>query len=168
MAEIQSRVESLQQNVQQLKDALNQTPGGASGSAANAGATGATGAPGAAGATGATGATGTAGAAGVAGTSAPSFGLLSQLWSSFTASALGILTAILAIGGLLVAWLLRRAGSRRELDEVEGDDTPEALNPRARSALDEKLQGIDLNLDSPNTAAKREPSISQSGTHSKV
>lgn len=86
---------------------------------------------------------------------------LGQLWSSFTSSALGILTAILAIGGLLVAWLLRRAGARREADEVEGSDAPDALNPLTRSALDQKLQGIDLNLEPTSAAEKKEPSIAQ-------
>ena len=186
LAEIQSRVENLQQNVQQLKDALNQSPGAAAGSAAIAGATGASGAPGTPGAAGTPGTPGAAGTPGTPGTpgasgaasatgatgtaaaGAPSFGLLSQFWSTFTSSAVGILTAVLAIGGLLVAWLLRRAGARRELDQVEGDDTPEALNPKARSALDEKLQGIDLNLDSPHNTVKKEPSISKPGTDFKV
>jgi hypothetical protein len=62
----------------------------------------------------------------------------------------------LAIGGLLVAWMLRRASARRE---AEGDDLPEPLNPLARTALDQKLQGIDLNLDSTNATAKIEPSL---------
>jgi hypothetical protein len=90
------------------------------------------------------------------------------LWSSFTSSALGVLTAILAIGGLLVAWLLRRASARREVDEVEGDDVPEALNPLTRTALDQKLQGIDLNLDSTIATDKKEPSIVQPNVSSKA
>jgi hypothetical protein len=67
----------------------------------------------------------------------------------------------LAIGGLLVAWLLRRAGARREVDEVEGDELPEPLNPLTRTALDQKLQGIDLNLDQTTAGEKKEPSIVQ-------
>jgi pilus assembly protein FimV len=235
IAEIQSRVDSLQENVKQLKDALSQTPTGAAASSTNAtgsasavgipGATGATGASsagaagstgtagatgtagvtgtagatGAAGTAGATGTAGTAGATGTAGTSGAAVtpgatgntgsagvagassasstaagttsangtsantvtGALSQLWSSFTSSALGVTTAILAIGGLLVAWLLRRAGARREVDEVEGDELPEPLNPLTRTALDQKLQGIDLNLDQTTAAEKKEPSIVQ-------
>ena len=86
---------------------------------------------------------------------------LGQLWASFTTSALGVITAILAIGGLLVAWFLRRAGARREVDEVEGDDVPEALNPLTRTALDQKLQGIDLNLDLASHTEKKEPTIAQ-------
>jgi pilus assembly protein FimV len=88
-------------------------------------------------------------------------GALSQLWSSFTASSLGVITAILAIGGLLVAWLLRRAGARREANEVESDEASAAVNPLTRTALDQKLQGIDLNLDLTGSAEKKEPSISQ-------
>ena len=128
--------------------------------------------------TGNVGATGNAGSAGVAGASSASptaagtpsansapaktvTSALSQLWSSFTSSALGVLTAVLAIGGLLVAWLLRRAGARREVDEAEGDDVPEALSPALRTALDQKLQGIDLNLDPTSATDKKEPSIAQ-------
>lgn len=224
LAEIQSRVDSLQQNVQQLKNALNQASGsapgtsaglgpagspgsvsaagaaGTSGAAGAAGALGAVGATGASGATvgagtpGAVGATGSAGAIGTLGTpgAASSTGTtgtagasagagsttavasqnpqstLTQLWSKFSTSAVGILTAILAIGGLLVAWLLRRASARRELDEVEGDDTPAPLNPSARAVLDQKLQGIDLNLDMTSSAVKKEPSIVQPNSGPKV
>jgi hypothetical protein len=80
----------------------------------------------------------------------------------------GILTVILALGGLLVAWLLRRASTRRELDQVEGDDSPAPLDSSARAALDQKLQGIDLNLDMSSSAAKREPTIIQSSSIPKV
>jgi hypothetical protein len=93
---------------------------------------------------------------------------LTQLWSKFTTSAVGILTVILAFGGLLVAWLLRRASARRELDQLEGDDSPAPLDPSARAALDKKLQGIDLNLDMANAAEKKEPSIVQPNSGVKV
>ena len=58
-----------------------------------------------------------------------------------------------------MAWLLRRTGARRDVDEVEGDEVPEALNPLTRTALDQKLQGIDLNLDLTSPTEKKEPSI---------
>ena len=225
-------MDSLQQNVQQLKNALSQTPSagagpagsvgtpGAAGSAGTPGAAGSAGTPGAAGSAGAAGATGATGATGAAGNSASpsaagatgSAGIagapgasgapgsagtagagapvapgssssggsttaatsqnaqstLTQLWSKFSTSAVGLLTAILAIGGLLVAWLLRRASARRELDQVEGDDSPAPLNPSARAALDQKLQGIDLNLDMTSSAVKKEPSIIQPNSGSKV
>jgi len=93
---------------------------------------------------------------------------LTQLWTKFSTSAVGILTAVLALGGLLVAWLLRRASSRRELDELEGDDSPEPINPAARAALDQKLQGIDLNLNMAGTSAKIEPAIVQPSTSPKI
>ena len=199
LAEIQSRVDSLQQNVQQLKNALNQAAistvgasggvgaAGATGAAGAAGATGSTGAAGVAGSAGATGATGVAGSVGATGagaangatgsagavsttgaTSPNAQSTLTQLWSKFSTSAVGILTVILALGGLLVAWLLRRASTRRELDQVEGDDSPAPLDPSARAALDQKLQGIDLNLDMSSSAAKREPTIIQSSSSPKV
>jgi pilus assembly protein FimV len=252
IAEIQSRVESLQQNIKQLKDTLSQpgsapqtgTPGatgsagaagaaaGATGSTSAAGATGAagptgstsaagatgtggatgstsatgaTGAAGPTGSTGAAGATGVAGSAGVtgapgsvgtsgsagaagqagvagaqagaavaAGTAAPTTttttgsaatggfqATASKLWAGLTGSALGMLTAFLALGGLLVAWLLRRASARREQDENESDDAPRPLNPEAVTAFDEKLKGLDLNLDASATPAKVEPSLAK-------
>jgi len=223
IAEIQSRVDSLQQNVQQLKNALNQTassnPGaGAAGTPGAAGTAGAVGTPGATGTTGTSGtpgalgtpgtsgsagslgaggvagATGTAGATGSSdvngaasaagsatapGPSAPTSGaaptagsasqtaqsMLTQFWSKFSTSPVGILTAVLAIGGLLVALMLRRASARRE---AEGDDLPEPLNPLTRTALDQKLQGIDLNLDSTNATAKIEPSLAASSSSPKI
>ena len=232
IAEIQSRVDSLQQNIKQLKDTLSQ-PGsapqtGAPGATGAAGATGAVGATGAAGATGSTGApgatsgatsgatagatsgaTGTAGStgvlgapgsagtpgsagvagqAGVAGTQAGAVAgaavaagntapttttttesagtggfqaTVGKLWAGLTGSALGMLTAFLALGGLLVAWLLRRASARREQDENESDDAPRPLNPEAVNAFDQKLKGLDLNLDASATPAKVEPSLAK-------
>jgi len=74
----------------------------------------------------------------------------------------------LALGGLLMAWLLRGASARREQDEAKGDDVPEPLNPLARTALDKKLQGIDLNLDLNSAAAKIEPSLAASSPSPKV
>jgi pilus assembly protein FimV len=234
LAEIQSRVDSLQQNVAQLKDALSQAPSGAAGTTSGAaavaatgstgaagamgatgvsgaagsvgvtgaaGAVGSTGAPGSSGAQGSTGApgssgaTGSTGAAGSSGSTSPANAnaavsssagtasanaaavstpnqntqsTLAQLWSKFSTSAVGILTAVLALGGVLVAWLLRRAGARREVDEAEGDDSPQPLNPLARTALDQKLQGIDLNLDSTSVTAKKEPSIVPSNSSPKA
>ena len=240
IAEIQSRVDSLQQNIKQLKDTLSQpgnapqtgAPGatgtaGATGATGTAGATGSAGATGTAGATGSTGAAGaTAGATGVAGstgavgltgtagaTGAPgsvgtsgSAGVAAQagvagaqagvagaqagaagatgnaapttattesaatggfqatagkLWAGLTGSALGMLTAFLALGGLLVAWLLRRASARREQDENESDDAPRPLSPEAVTAFDQKLKGLDLNLDASATPAKVEPSLAK-------
>ena len=228
IAEIQSRVDSLQQNIKQLKDTLSQpgnapqtgAPGatgtaGATGATGTAGATGSTGAAGAtagatgvAGSTGAVGLTGTAGAtgapgsvgtsgsagvaaqagvagaqAGVAGAQAGAAGATGnaapttattesaatggfqatagKLWAGLTGSALGMLTAFLALGGLLVAWLLRRASARREQDENESDDAPRPLSPEAVTAFDQKLKGLDLNLDASATPAKVEPSLAK-------
>jgi pilus assembly protein FimV len=144
-------------------------PGAAStaGTAGSTGAAGAAGAPSAAGSVGATGATGASGAAGVtsgvgaatAATNTSAQGTLAQLWSKFSTSAVGVLTASLALGGLLVAWLLRRASARRELDEVEGEEVHSPLDPTAKAALDQKLKEIDLDLSMTGTTTKTEPSI---------
>lgn len=79
-----------------------------------------------------------------------------------------MLTAVLALGGLLAAWLLRRTGARREVDEVEGDEVSEPFNPLTRTALDQKLQGIDLNLDETKATDKKEPSITPSNVSPKA
>ena len=84
-----------------------------------------------------------------------------KLWAGLTGSALGMLTAFLALGGLLVAWLLRRASARREQDENESDDAPRPLSPEAVTAFDQKLKGLDLNLDASATPAKVEPSLAK-------
>jgi pilus assembly protein FimV len=154
IAEIQSRVDSLQQNVQQLKDALNQAQNGALGSSTTTALT-----PRLEDSTGS--ARAVSGASAAAGAHSTVIGALGQLWSSLTSSVLGIITAILAIGGLLVAWLLRRAGARREVDEAEGHDVEQVLDPLTRTTLDQKLQGVDLNLDQTTLTEKKEPSMAQ-------
>ena len=196
LAEIQSRVDALQQNVKQLKEALGQQAegaagaAGASGSQGAAGAQGATGAAGSAGNAGATGAAGAAGAAGVPGAtgsaaagssgSAATGGAIkaaagsgaAALGGSDAASKLDSITSVLAnnilfvIAGVLalcafvIAWMMRRAGMRRD-DENEDIDAPSDPGPAATAAFEHKMQSIDLNLgDAPavpkpeNTAPK--------------
>ncbi|PHY05113.1 MAG: hypothetical protein CK528_13530 [Alcaligenaceae bacterium] len=208
IAEIQSRVESLQQNIKQLKDTLSQlgsapqtgapaasgSTGATAGATGVAGSTGAVGLTGSAGVTGAPGSVGTSGSAGVAGQagvsgaqagsvagatvaagneasttkatteSAATGGFQAtagKLWAGLTGSALGMLTAFLALGGLSVAWLLRRASARREQDENVSDDAPRPLNQEAVTAFDQKLKGLDLNLDASATPAKVESSLAK-------
>jgi pilus assembly protein FimV len=203
LREMQSRVETLQKNVEELKDALQRSqaaagsarsasalgdPGapGASGSAGvsgSAGTAGTTGAPGATGATGTSGTTGAVGATSAAGTpgsvgSAGSAGpagptgstgasgavsspQVAQAQNTEAAAArevktglakvkqyasdhvLGLVLGISALLALLIAFLLKRAGSNARKDE--SDQVPNNP-PSLASDFDQKLQSIDLNL----------------------
>ena len=131
-----ARVESLQQNVQQLRDALKQTPTTArvdglqqnvdqlkeamNQSAAKANAAAEEGAG----------------------------GMLSKVWAVVSNHVQAILIGVLAIGGLLVAWLLIRTGARRG----KGRASKEA----AKADVDQQLKDIDLNL-SAGAAGKAKP-----------
>ena len=200
LREMQSRVETLQKNVEELKDALQRSqaaagsarsasalgdPGapGASGSAGvsgSAGTAGTTGAPGATGATGTSGTTGAVGATSAAGTpgsvgSAGSAGPTGSTGASGAVSSpqvaqaqgteaaaarevktglakvkqyasdhvLGLVLGISALLALLIAFLLKRAGSNARKDE--SDQVPNSP-PGLASDFDQKLQSIDLNL----------------------
>lgn len=173
LREMRARVEALQKNVEDLKDALNKSqtsasvsagqsglsgsaaagvpgaPGaaGATGAPGASGAPGAPGAPGAAGSQGATGAIGTTGAAGTSGTDAKA---ANEVKSSFTKlkeyasdHVLGFVLGISALLALLIAFLLRRAG-RQEQTDAQESSLPN--DPKLASAFDQKLQSIDLNL----------------------
>ena len=64
---------------------------------------------------------------------------------------LAVVTAVLAIVVLIVAWLLRRAGARRA-DEDEASYGEPAFDS---AALNRKLEGISLDLDQPPTDTPR-------------
>lgn len=194
LREMQSRVESLQKNVEELKDALQKSQAaaatagsssasaasGASGSTDVSGTAGTTGAPAATGAMGAVGATGSTGAAGTessANTSSASIAIgasgtagasgvvsspqVAQAQNTEAAAArevktglakvkqyasdhvLGLVLGISALLALLIAFLLKRAGSNARKDE--SDQVPNNP-PGLASDFDQKLQSIDLNL----------------------
>ena len=63
-----------------------------------------------------------------------------------------VVTAVLALIVLIVAWLLRRAGARRADENEEYDDDSYDAEPVLDAALlSRKLDGIDLDLDKPPT-----------------
>jgi len=64
-----------------------------------------------------------------------------------------VVTAVLALLVLVVAWLLRRAGARRaDEDEASYGYGEPALDT---AALNRKLDGINLDLDQPPTDEPR-------------
>ena len=187
LAEIQSRVDALQENVKQLKEALGNQVEGAAGPSGAQGAQGAQGAAGAAGSAGRAGSTGAAGVAGAAGApgapasatatgssgsaasgSGSNAGSGSGAASSATASGLStatarldsvtsvlannilfVITGVLALCAFVIAWMMRRAGTRRD-DENEDIDAASDPGPAATAAFEHKMQSIDLNLgDAP-------------------
>ncbi|NNH19070.1 hypothetical protein HLB01_08480, partial [Bordetella trematum] len=80
-----------------------------------------------------------------------------------------IVTGILALLVLIIAFALRRAGQRRGDDTENSDDTDEPEDtddgddpPRAGPALDEaalarRLESINLDLDAPSSDTARRP-----------
>ena len=196
LAEIQSRVDALQENVKQLKEALGNPVEGAAGVPGAAGAPGAPGAPGAAGSAGrpgaagaaaatgvagsagAAGSTGTAGAAGAAGSSASgatgasgsgsgssvadsgifaATAKLDSVTSVLADNILIVMTGVLALCAFVIAWMMRRAGSRRD-DENEDIDAASDPGPAATAAFAHKMQSIDLNLgDAPEVPKPADP-----------
>ena len=114
-----ARVDSLQQNVQQLKEAMNQSTATTVTTAQAAANDGGAG------------------------------GILNKVWAVVSNQVQAILIGVLAIGGLMVAWLLIRTGVRR--------GKVRAGNEAAKDDLDEKLKGIDLNLSADAAAGKAKP-----------
>ncbi len=87
----------------------------------------------------------------------------SNVWndlSDFLAkNILATLTALIALSALVIAWMLRRAGVRRD-DDVDDLDTVMQVNPAIQSAFDKKLQSISLDLDDDTAPInKTEPLI---------
>jgi len=64
-----------------------------------------------------------------------------------------IVTAVLALIAFAIAWLLRRAGARREDDDEETYAYNEPVLDTA--ALNRKLDSINLDLDEPPTDEPR-------------
>ena len=191
LAEIQSRVDALQQNVQQLKEALGNPVEGAPGAAGASGAQGAAGPAGAAGVAGSTGAAGAAGTAGAQGAqgsasaagssdgaasssgtkpaagsgvaSGATTGLsgatagLDRVTSMLADNILIVMTGVLALCAFVIAWMMRRAGSRRD-DENEDIDAASDPGPEATAAFEKKMHSIDLDLgDMPGVSRPEIP-----------
>jgi pilus assembly protein FimV len=180
LREMQSRIEALQKNVEDLKDALQKSqaatgssgitgPVGASGSSGSVGATGTPGSPGASGVPGISGTAGTSAAPGTLKTEGSSANGaktnpetvaarevktgMDKLKQYASDHVLGVVLGISALLALIIAFLLKRAGRQARNDDL--DQVPHA-NASVASDFDQKLQSIDLNLsadDKPSNTA---------------
>ncbi len=164
--ELQSRIQALQKNVQQLKESISDE---SSSSSSSVGATGA-----------ASNATTTAAAQSVtpktsdpkqdasampAATKDEVSGVtaaINDLSALLAKNILITLTAVIALCALVIAWILRRAGARRD-EQTDDHDSGMPLSPAAQSAFDQKLHSISLDLDSdPAPLKKTDPSVHHS------
>jgi len=197
LREMQAQVESLQKNVEELKEALQKSQS-ASGTVRTTGSKGATGASGSTGSTGATGSTSSVGSVepsgpattpgtSVAPGSSLALGASSQSDSaaSSTISALkdtgvaaaaevktgiakvkqlasdhvlGFVLGLSALLALIIAFLLKSAGTKANADERDPEAAP---SPAMASDFDQKLQSIDLNLSNDD---KPTPSVGSTKT----
>lgn len=88
--------------------------------------------------------------------SAPAGGSQSATGSWWSDNLLVLITGILAILALIVAWVMRRARGepRDEYDDTPYDDdaggsAPNGGDPAMREQFNRRLESIDLNLESP-------------------
>ena len=165
IAEHQARVGELQQNIQQMKDALGQGSGTAAASPSSSAST-----------PGASNALNTQSASPTGATSAAAVGSGTNTVSSQPAqppsqssatesgqkegavaihwlkdNLLAVVTALLAFVAFLIGLRMRSHSSRRD-DESDDPDAAEQMSPAAKSAFEKKLQAIDLNLDSADAS----------------
>jgi pilus assembly protein FimV len=78
--------------------------------------------------------------------SAPAANILERLTSMLAENILAVLTAVLALSALVIAWMLRRAGERRD-EESDDLDSQSSMPPALQSDFDKKLNAISLSLD---------------------
>lgn len=148
--ELQSRIKTLQQNVNQLKESIgdvtppvgeqgvNASSKAAESAALNTGSSALQGASVAAVSQTPKDATPTDPVA------APS--VVDSLTQFLSKNILATLTALIALSALAIAWMLRRAGARRD-DDSDDLDSVSQVSPAIKSAFDQKLQSISLDLD---------------------
>lgn len=176
IAELQSRIDALQQNVQQLKEIVGEPeatsdaatpPEAASSPASETGVS--VSEPTAAQSAQTTSApvaaltppavkTDSTDAAAIG--NAASASLVDRLTSFLAQNILAVLTAILALSALVIAWMLRRAGERRD-EESDEMDASMVISPAVQSAFSQKLQSIDLSLGDDPLPPKATPTISK-------
>ena len=85
--------------------------------------------------------------------------VLDQLADFLARNILAAFTALIALSALVIAWVLRRAGSRRDDDYSDDPDATTQASPAMRSAFDQKLQTISLDLGDASPLKPSEPSL---------
>lgn len=160
LTEMQSRVEALQKNVEDLKIALQKSQAAAAMTSGQTGSndsrTSAT--SGASGSPGAKDASVSSSSAASSGTKPAATGNMSSGLAKIKQYAsdhvLGLVLGISALLALIIAFLLRKAGGQAR---EEGLDRSAAVDPGIAADFDQKLQSIDLNLSEDDKAT---PSVS--------
>jgi pilus assembly protein FimV len=77
--------------------------------------------------------------------------------SWLTDNLLIVVTGVLALIAFVIAWLLRRAGARRE-EEQDDMDEETYITEMDPALIDRRLENINLDLDqSPGEQGRREP-----------
>lgn len=162
LREMQSRVDALQKNVEDLKDALqkSQAATGSAGASATTGAVGASDATRASETPSAPRVNGTVGSSVTGAKTDPDTTAASEVKTGMAKlkqyasdHVLGVVLGISALLALIIAFLLKRAGRQARNDEL--DQAPRA-DASVASDFDQKLQSIDLNLsadDKPSNTA---------------
>lgn len=164
--ELQSRIQALQQNVKQLKESLGDvtTESSATASSPLVGQASSVGAS--------AKSTMNEAASNPTSNTSKNSGLQdaqdssTNAWSDLSEflsnNILAVLTALIALSALVIAWMLRRAGIRKDEDGEELDAVMHA-NPAVQSAFDKKLQSINLELDSDSEPSNQTtPPVRQS------
>jgi pilus assembly protein FimV len=90
--------------------------------------------------------------------SAPAANILERFTSLLAENILAVLTAVLALSALVIAWMLRRAGERRD-EESDDLDAQSSMPPALQSDFDKKLNAISLSLDDDEPLADEPGSI---------
>ena len=78
---------------------------------------------------------------------------LDRFTTALANNILFVIAGVLALCAFVIAWVMRRAGSRRD-EENEDIDAASDPGPAATAAFEHKMQSIDLNLGDPPAVNK--------------
>ena len=83
---------------------------------------------------------------------------IERITSFLAENILMVLTAVLALAALVIAWIMRRAGMRPD-EDAEEQDVSAPLTPAAQAAFSKSLESIDLSLGDEPVKTKTDPTI---------
>ena len=86
---------------------------------------------------------------------------VARIISFLSENILMVLTAVLALAALVIAWIMRRAGMRPD-EDAEEQDVSAPLTPAAQAAFSKSLESIDLSLGDEPVKTKTDPTIPKS------